>query len=185
MKCDQAKPHCQRCKSTGRNCDGYIASPFIAYHGGRRSEASRYPLSVVRQYAFLENAIEGRAFSYFMERAAPILAGALDAKCWADFLPRLAANNRPTVKYSLLAISHFFEHPCGEIDGNGKPIFYPIGNRHIQGMSWYAKALEANRASQQQSMTDILVTCTLFSSLELQQRNYDVSVSLAHGDLNS
>lgn len=28
IKCDETKPHCQRCTSTGRKCDGYSSLPF-------------------------------------------------------------------------------------------------------------------------------------------------------------
>ena len=73
----------------------------------------------------------------------------------------------------MLAISHFWEHPVVFINTNGIPFHTPVGHVHAQGLQSYAKALAANRAAKHQSITDILVICTLFSSIELQQSNYD------------
>ncbi|KAJ9486494.1 hypothetical protein VN97_g6839 [Penicillium thymicola] len=37
VKCDEEKPHCRRCISTGRQCDGYPHPPFAVnvFHGNR------------------------------------------------------------------------------------------------------------------------------------------------------
>ncbi|CAK7221270.1 hypothetical protein SCUCBS95973_004437 [Sporothrix curviconia] len=50
VKCDEAKPLCQKCVSTGRTCDGY-ASPFRFYGGDASSSAPAPPASIAASKA--------------------------------------------------------------------------------------------------------------------------------------
>lgn len=84
MKCDETKPECDRCTSTGRKCDGYVDPP------SRRAAASKSKANeelVLCSSINWEqgNSAERRAVDFFRRRTAPSIAGYFDA----DFVSTL------------------------------------------------------------------------------------------------
>lgn len=78
VKCDETKPSCLRCTSTGRKCDGYApalqASALQLYRPG--SSASAHDL----------RGLEGRALQFFREVVGPVLSGHADTYFWNQLL---------------------------------------------------------------------------------------------------
>ncbi|KAI8625426.1 hypothetical protein F5Y19DRAFT_449987 [Xylariaceae sp. FL1651] len=107
VKCGGAKPHCNRCISTGRQC-GYI-QPLINQPDSesirtRRSPNSNESSTSLTQAAPVysrhrppvelkvalprSNSKEVRSYHFFLEVAAPLLAGVFDADFWTTEIPR-------------------------------------------------------------------------------------------------
>ena len=73
VKCDESRPECNKCKSTGRKC-GYADSP----------PRSKKNTSLVGSHLSLSLGLkesERRTFDFFLSWTAPRLAGSLDKVC--------------------------------------------------------------------------------------------------------
>jgi hypothetical protein len=82
VKCDEAKPHCQRCTSTGRKCDGY-ATPKASTTAQPRG-MEMVPIGPMRAMStagggFLLTSecvfLSRRSFHMFNELYAPMISG--------------------------------------------------------------------------------------------------------------
>jgi hypothetical protein len=83
VKCDEAKPYCERCTSTGRQCDGYPAQSTKKTVLGL--EASFEKLVVCKSIDW-ENgeAAERRAIDFFRCRTAPSVSGYFETDFVSD-----------------------------------------------------------------------------------------------------
>lgn len=179
MKCDETKPQCQRCLSTGRVCDGpRLPEIIIIQHRSfQNAKQVLLPLNRVDPAPWLTLPGERRAFSFYLQRAAPDLAGPIDADLWFTLLPQLAEPDQ-VVRHALFAISHFIEHPVrGSMDG--QIVIQSLTRKHVAGLNWHAQALSADtNQNHNLAMTDLMLRCVLFSSLEFQQNNFRVGLRL-------
>ena len=163
VKCDETKPQCRRCVSTGRACEGLPSSViFVRQHEHWRQTTSDtlYRTPEIDPRSWLSTPQEQRAFDYYLQQVAPVMSGALDFDLWSVLLPRMAHSNA-VVRYAIFAISSFWENPIR------------------LALSWYANAISAGRAqSSDEAKGDILLRCTLFASLEFQQNNFIAGLKL-------
>jgi hypothetical protein len=100
VKCDEAKPSCYSCISTGRTCDGYEpnieAPPALPITVS--SAISRLP-----SVGFLGTEKERRAFNFFRQETAPQLSRFFGR----DFCERLllqAALHERSIRHAILAL---------------------------------------------------------------------------------
>ncbi|OJZ81623.1 hypothetical protein ASPFODRAFT_172599 [Aspergillus luchuensis CBS 106.47] len=100
VKCDETKPSCQRCTSTGRKCDGYQdprAKQII-----RRKAESAQPhgmLQVPSAWSFIgDKPIDHEHFHYFQVVTSPTLTGLFNSGFWSYTLLQ--------VSYSYPALWH-------------------------------------------------------------------------------
>ncbi|KAK4109648.1 hypothetical protein N656DRAFT_715579, partial [Canariomyces notabilis] len=84
VKCDEAKPHCQRCVKSGRKCDGY-----------RSTIRSSPPASALSPAGLFETASERRSFYYFQTHACHSLGGPFNSSFWARGVLLAAVHYRP------------------------------------------------------------------------------------------
>lgn len=70
VKCGEEKPHCKRCTTTGRKCDGYT-NPAESNHANRSPES----LSPALVTDVSSDALERRTFDFFRAKTAPCVAG--------------------------------------------------------------------------------------------------------------
>ncbi|KAH9205607.1 hypothetical protein DL95DRAFT_265076, partial [Leptodontidium sp. 2 PMI_412] len=121
VKCDEAKPACKRCSSTGRKCDGYF------YAGAPRSTATprQTPLSTTQDLAktnsfidaspslnLFKSNLEQRSFSFFHQNTIPQLSSIFGSPAWKQ-LNRLllqAAYHEPAVRHAAVALGALHEH---------------------------------------------------------------------------
>ncbi|KAI7235988.1 hypothetical protein KC330_g3970 [Hortaea werneckii] len=106
VKCDEARPACNRCTNTGRKCDGYDAEQQLLPTA--RAESA----PVGRQMYGIESTKNGdrRAFDFFLSCAGKSLAGKLDLGFWYGTVLQLA-QTEPFIFDSIVAISTLYEHP--------------------------------------------------------------------------
>lgn len=99
IKCDQAKPHCHRCTSTGRKCDGYrLPSP---------STPSLRPPPTQTQALFASKA-ERRSFHYFQTQACHSLGGYFHSSFWGREVLQ-AAIHHPPIRHLVIALGAAYE----------------------------------------------------------------------------
>jgi hypothetical protein len=115
VKCDETKPHCQKCSRFGRKCGGYLSptrqKPKVVIPGIRThthtpdSQATSLP-DLLRQPVEaipLSNDLEARYFRIFQEQTAPELAGAFHLSLW-DGLVLQASRNEPFARHAVVAL---------------------------------------------------------------------------------
>ncbi|EXJ75401.1 uncharacterized protein A1O5_02097 [Cladophialophora psammophila CBS 110553] len=170
VKCDEARPSCNRCIKAGKPCEGYANDPG----SGRANEPVRFvvysphnPIPLLSEHPDLDWS-ERRALSYFQDRTALELAGAFQPDFWlATILP--LARQETSVRHALIALSSMHEHFAG-VDH-----FSPTGGVDF-ALNHYGKAMR-EVVKLKQSQLDrrfdyALVTCALFSALESIQGQY-------------
>jgi hypothetical protein len=107
VKCDEAKPECQRCLIFGIKCDGYSVldrTPEISK--AVLASSSQAPLDVrhVSEGAFFETEREYHYFRKFQEEIASGLFGAPDTSLWNHVMLQ-ACHDEPFVRSAIVAIS--------------------------------------------------------------------------------
>lgn len=100
VKCDEAKPACHPCISTGRKCDGYTptveAPPDLPV-------AFLVPLSRPPSIEFLGTKSERRSFYFFQQKTAPQLSRFLGDEVW-ERLVLQAAVHECSIRHAILAL---------------------------------------------------------------------------------
>ncbi|KAF2826236.1 hypothetical protein CC86DRAFT_394266 [Ophiobolus disseminans] len=131
VKCDEEKPHCKRCTSTGRTCDGYDASfrptsnspstspPAQAHlQPSRELTRSRSPVPLAPALN-LKTAQERDSFDFFITHAISSLRGFLDSPFWQREILQ-AAHHHESIRHCLIALGAMHRR------------FYDGGNSHIE-----------------------------------------------------
>ncbi|KAK0621013.1 hypothetical protein B0T14DRAFT_522566 [Immersiella caudata] len=95
VKCDEAKPSCNKCTTTGRTCDGYATQPYAT------------PLSSGLRLHVSE--AEFRALDFFHRNVASAIAGSLNADLFWTHTVQQASQREPAVRHAVAAISSLYE----------------------------------------------------------------------------
>ncbi|KAH7166644.1 C6 zinc finger domain-containing protein [Fusarium sp. MPI-SDFR-AT-0072] len=99
VKCDQGKPVCVRCTSTGRTCDGYNPPPSSSHSSSTSASPSPQFSDSLNAAADLKLILprhspeEVRSYRFFLEVTAPSLAGAFYADFWLTEVPRVCMSD--------------------------------------------------------------------------------------------
>ena len=151
IKCDETKPVCFKCTSTGRKCDGYAPPRALLFE-------------------VFKDKGERRSFHYFRERTAPELCGDTDNRFWDGFVLR-ASYSQEVVRHAIAAIGALNESL--ELQAGGQA----LASRGL-AFEQYSKAIAAlTTADQALSMEDVLIACILFTWFENLQGNFDISLN--------
>ncbi|OGM50800.1 hypothetical protein ABOM_000670, partial [Aspergillus bombycis] len=106
IKCDEARPHCLKCSSTGRKCDGYEApSPPPP----QRNTCLRLPYIHPQTLQYSGNTRETRSFQFFYERTVPSLAGLCGSEFWSRLVLRVS-QHETAVYHALIALGSLHEN---------------------------------------------------------------------------
>lgn len=110
VKCDESKPTCDRCTSTGRKCDGYLSEDH--------PKATCQDLSARPSPFANASAHEFRAFQFFHEQTRHQLSGFHDCELW-DMLVLQVAQEDVAVRHALVAFSTLHETFARRLTGHG------------------------------------------------------------------
>lgn len=113
MKCGEEKPHCLRCTSTGRKCDGYA---LISKNNRRRK---RYDapdpdnMALVQQIScpsleVFDDKVERRCFAFFRARTANEISGYFPSDFWERLVPASCCYE-PCLKHAVIALASLHE----------------------------------------------------------------------------
>jgi hypothetical protein len=179
VKCDEARPVCHRCISTGRICDGYGiwgGGGNLYSHRQRlaSSQDNRVVLRAPASISLLESASteEKGYFEWFKCRAAIKLPGSFICSFWNTLLFQ-ASLNEPAVLHAVLALSSV--HKGGIINADGN-----IPNNQEQfTLQHYIKSighLQRHFSIQDKASSRVaLITCIIFVCLELLRGHFKTS----------
>ncbi|KAK2027492.1 hypothetical protein LX32DRAFT_437451 [Colletotrichum zoysiae] len=166
VKCDEAKPSCNRCTASGRFCDGY-------------KPASSSELRQYRPHRVFPGASkpgEGRALHYFFLEAAPYMSGAFDPQFWPKLVMQFV-NFESAARHCVISIgciSEWLQHRAGENE-----------QIHLQNAAFalhhYNAAMHELRSMPLVTLQDrqpvVLLVCLLFITIELMQSNRDAAMA--------
>ncbi|KAH7389739.1 hypothetical protein DE146DRAFT_725578 [Phaeosphaeria sp. MPI-PUGE-AT-0046c] len=168
IKCDEIKPFCRKCTSTGRTCDGYD-SLFKAYKRNGDSHSSLQPiLRASDKITAQDIASLNRCFS-----VKTVFDIKLECDMEAKAVLEASLTDR-SIQYAvsaLKALRQDFERSSDAVVVTPQPS--PI---YKYGLEQYCLALEALTSSQScpssQGLTSTLLCCQIFICIEQVQQNY-------------
>ncbi|KAI5919640.1 hypothetical protein F4810DRAFT_686400 [Camillea tinctor] len=158
VKCDEGKPACHRCVSTGRKCDGYAAAatPALRWHRPRSHLAG----------------VGARSLQFFWEVAAPGMSGPTDPYFWTRLVLQFGSFE-PAVRHALVAVSALYERlllrgvAVEEKDGGGSV-----------ALGHYNAAIRELRKADSAPLA--LLVCVLFICVEFLRGDRERAVQHCH-----
>ncbi|OLN91666.1 Transcriptional regulatory protein moc3-like protein 4 [Colletotrichum chlorophyti] len=150
VKCDEARPSCNRCTSTGRKCDGYAKPPNGSYSWSQLLWITPPPTQTASQ-------ADLRALSFFHNVVAPGLTGPMDNYFWTHLVSQVS-HQEEAAKHAALAISSLYENFKEDpLDRSGV--------RNAFAMAHYNQALKCLMTTNNHET--VLVVCILFICIEM------------------
>ncbi|KAI0450805.1 hypothetical protein F5B21DRAFT_410882 [Xylaria acuta] len=153
VKCDEGKPHCRRCTSTGRKCDGYTPIPTssaLSWHRPRHL------------FPDVNSAPERRCLEFFCEVAAPVLSGPLDPYFWTHLVLQFS-QMEPAVRHSVVAVGSLYEQIRRHQGTDSR-----LPDDHLV-LSHYNAAIGHLKTMKNESL--VLLVCILFVCIEFLRGN--------------
>jgi hypothetical protein len=179
VKCDEAKPVCNRCQSTGRTCDGYGI-----WGGGGNDYADRYCSASREKSTLIPNPHPTSSFDseectylqWFQCRVVQSVSGFFDQGFWKT-LVTTETWTEPAIMHAVVALSA--AHRSDIIQRQG---LQDIQERFT--LRQYSKAIRLLRpimaSKDPASIRVVLVTCLLFTSLEYLRGQYKTAALHLH-----
>lgn len=157
VKCDEEKPHCRRCTSTGRKCDGY-APPKASTRAQPRGMQMAPVLSMsTAGRGFLPTSecvfMSRRSFHMFNELYAPMICGYGTAGFWTSVVPQ-ASQVHESIKHLVIAASNA---TCRQLSG--------LDCHSVAFLTHYGRALKLLGDARQDVVT-VAISCVLIAFCE-------------------
>ncbi|KAF2443091.1 hypothetical protein P171DRAFT_55851 [Karstenula rhodostoma CBS 690.94] len=175
VKCDEEKPHCKRCTSTGRKCDGYSTTPngshaivFPVAQTSTIQRAVRSPMADDKDLHFLE---------FYKHCAAPSMStDAFDTNFWSQACLQMA-QSEASIRHALIAIGYLNRSQTGSLKSARSGLVATSGQETF--LTHYNKAIKAlaKRIPEASCTPEVgLVTCFIFVGIEVLCGNYDAAM---------
>ncbi|KAK6072634.1 C6 zinc finger domain-containing protein [Seiridium cupressi] len=101
IRCDEGRPQCFRCLSTGRRCDGYLPAAPGTYSWSQLLHLETAPIQAALD-------AEPHIISYFRHVVAPSISGPLDSHLWTSVVMQISSQ-QAAAKHAVLAISSLYK----------------------------------------------------------------------------
>lgn len=166
IKCDEARPACLRCTSTGRRCDGYIhtTTNALILHTSGGSPSS--PVSCSPSYDNHASWQSNHSFAFFIQWTCPQLAGFFGSDFWEHFTLQ-AAYHEPAVRYALVAIGSLHELSGSPIPLADADKAYPLEQYSLAIRSLLNRSSVAIEGGGSVDVDICLILCILFTCFEV------------------
>ena len=171
MKCDEAKPYCRKCTSTGRKCDGYpvIETPSGPSISTPDSEALVQLQPCAPPLEFVGSEKERRSFHFFRTTTASQLSGFCGDGFW-DTLILQASHHEPGIRHAVIALGslheRFIKH--NGLTSRSDRLLY-LDEFALQQYSLAIRCLFDQFSRLDKPAVDVcLVSCVLFACFEVR-----------------
>ncbi|KAI1629212.1 hypothetical protein EDD37DRAFT_604112 [Exophiala viscosa] len=177
VKCDESRPFCVRCTSTGRKCEGYIDPTPIQ----RRPLSPRYgyaakELSTYRPSLNVSGDIrECRSFQYFQSRSMQAISSYFETDFWG-YLVLQISRDEPAVHHALVALSslyEIYEFNRGELETINTSAIGPRARFALQQYTKAVALLTPDVSGNRPSLQSVLISCILFVWIEFLHNDLD------------
>lgn len=189
IKCDETKPECYRCTSTGRKCDGYEETfdcdrhivPISECDGSSSSSSSSPECQVLSVF---QSAKEQRAFRFFRERTIQQLSGLYyndNDNFWKGILLQ-AAFADDGIRAAVVSLGSLHEdyEQSGTmsmgVDSFALKQYNLAIRQHLDSSMVFHK--------DPYQMDNYVASCMIFVCIELLQGHYMSALSLVKGAVN-
>ncbi|KUJ10876.1 uncharacterized protein LY89DRAFT_787223 [Mollisia scopiformis] len=178
IKCDEAKPACLKCTSTGRKCDGYVVStndrtskspsPPRSSTPVVNNTVSRTSLPRMTFVPFQASKSELRAFRYFQQETIPEICGFYREEFWFKSVLQ-ACHHNPAIRHAAIALGSLHEKSVDPAASNHSEDLIEGGfplqqyNKSIQAL---LKPVPGSFLKPQQKVDVALITCILFACFD-------------------
>ncbi|EWZ94629.1 hypothetical protein BFJ63_vAg6113 [Fusarium oxysporum f. sp. narcissi] len=172
VKCDEGRPACQRCLSTGRVCDGYGiwggGSHALTQHSQSRPKFTLgAPLETTLVLSL--NANEKLYFDWFKCRTSTKISATFSSGFW-NTLVFQAGSREPAVLHALLALSSAHKKGVVTLDIHRNSPTSQMSQQEQFTLQQYVKAIAHLQphfnAKDKESCRVALITCVVFVCLE-------------------
>ncbi|KAL7894166.1 hypothetical protein HDV63DRAFT_389992 [Trichoderma sp. SZMC 28014] len=162
VKCDESRPACNRCTSTGRICDGFEATA---------GQTVQTP-PVAQPLRSQANSLEIRSIEFFVEKSRTQFAALFQDEWWNTQILQLAYAEA-SIRHALVALSMHHEKfisKQAEVE-----LHFATRQQNL--------AIRELLQSKQQSLTHLHpMTCFIFICIEILQGNHEAAIRLfKHG----
>ncbi|KAH6684693.1 hypothetical protein B0J14DRAFT_527603 [Halenospora varia] len=184
IKCDEAKPNCIRCTSTGRKCDGYKDAPIPrpkrdSSHNGRTVRRPSPNIAPQRQVTLpiFDGSQQLQSFEFFVSCTCSVSPLYFGADFWSNRVLQLSLSE-PAIRYALCSLSSLHRtirendapRPrTGSVNTTYYKTFslqqYTIAVKHTQ------RLLAESSTGDEDAIVKGLVACILFICYENLMRN--------------
>ncbi|RAL12944.1 Zn(II)2Cys6 transcription factor domain-containing protein [Aspergillus homomorphus CBS 101889] len=190
IKCDETRPSCSRCTSTGRKCDGYDtnALPLASIYLPR-------PSLSLATFTYATSEREIRSFQFFYEKTVFSLAGYCGSELWSRSVLQVSQHAKP-VWHALVALGALHEN--FENDRQIPGFWFSRAGHDTFALKAYLAAIRAllgpSNPSSSSSLQVVgsqdgrltvdvcLISCVLFVCFEIMSSHYIAAVNhIRHG----
>ena len=169
VKCDEARPECHRCTSTGRICDGYESDS---------GDSQQLTQCVDIISSVFKSSEEKRAFQFFQERTSRQISGLSESEFWTRTILQ-ALFTDPSIRCAVVAFGSL--HEGFEKTGNTRDSadefalqqYNAAIRHHIDNLSGLQGA--------QDKVDNYIASCMIFVCIEILQGHYQSALSLVKG----
>lgn len=184
VKCDEQKPFCNRCLSTGRKCDGYVVPPPKKPNPPNRVANPTAPnttQAIMLPYRpsveIQGSPTERRNFHYIQAKNLVEVFGICEIYLWNVMILGYS-HNQPAVLQSLLAMSAIYEvHERRIQEGKGATTSLETLERHaLQQYNKAVKELVRYLGSSDSDQRAVLMSCLIFTWIEIMLNNFETAV---------
>ncbi|KAK8052427.1 hypothetical protein PG993_003812 [Apiospora rasikravindrae] len=194
VKCDEGRPACARCLSTGRVCDGYGVWGGGGNRFGSRPEGPRPCQALLPAHRGLSpiggsmiSKAEQDCFEWFSCKAATKLQGIFCITFWSQLLPQ-ACLNEPAIMHAALALSSTHQknavgdvNPSSVVTLDKSDEFTLVQySKAIQQLQPHLAARKSNSAA---SIRVALIACLVFANLEFLNGRYNIGIAHLHSGI--
>lgn len=188
IKCDEAKPACLKCTSTGRKCDGYTTGSPVSIPRTSKSPSPTTPntttLTTTRKpiapkcalpqlgiFPFEGTKLEIRAFRYFQHETVPQICGFYKDQFWFHSVLQ-ACHHNSAIRHAAIALGSLHEQSATVSppfpNGVGELVTGSFAlqqyNKAIQAL---LKPMPGSIRKPQQKVDVALITCVLFACFDV------------------
>ncbi|KID72971.1 Aspercryptin biosynthesis cluster-specific transcription regulator [Metarhizium brunneum] len=174
VKCDETRPACNRCTSTGRTCDGYMPPPPGCMSWDRLLSA---PVPASPSPCPEADDLELRGLAFYQQIVAPALCGPLDSSFWTKLVAQMV-HAEPATRHAVLAISWLYENfgdgGAEETRQGGRPGADDFAIQHYNAAISH---LIGPQTSCPADINTVLLVCILFTCIEFLRGDTESAIS--------
>ena len=174
IKCDQSRPTCRRCDSTGRECDGYeVPNSNTSMGQAKRllQPKPSFPLASSVKKPLALSLEEVEAFDFFRQYSAHEIPGCFSSNLWERIILQMT-HQEPSVRHAVVAVGSLHQRYRGMAwTSSGRMQWsqeFPV-LQYIKALHYLRQRL--SRAHDPLAAPVALIACLLFMCLEMLQGN--------------
>lgn len=190
VKCGEEKPECKQCTSTGRKCDGYsnASQKELRANISKSSYAPVVPVSSSRvsiinsdnRLVLIPGTRQERQYvHFFCAEATSALSGFFPSDFWNRFLPQMSHHNS-TMRHAAAAVGAAYEQYTLRAPGEENINEGFALRQYNKAIQHFQEQIRSPRGSDFDVM---LMTCALFSLLEMLRSNQNGAMDHVEGGL--